>query len=131
MKSLISLVILLSFIFTNCDNDNECNGIHGDNFNDCQKYDISPGKELCCFVKFEGNQDICMSYTKAEYANKQNIIDSTRGVLDVKCEPSDDQGSNTGGNTNTGGENERERNSNSSKLISLSQTIFILFFLIL
>ena len=130
MKSLISLVILLLFIFTNSENE-VCNAISGDDFNDCQKYRILEGKDLCCFAKYTNNKYLCMSYTRDEYANKQDTISKVQGLLDFTCEPGEGQGSNTGGNTNAGGENERERNSNSSKLISLSQTIFILFFLIL
>ena len=140
MKALISFVILLLFVFTN--NSEPCDPTTRpiNDFNDCKGLEISAGKELCCLEKYEdssGSRNFCNSYTKDEYKDKENLIQSVDALKDIICQTSTEGGnsensenSKTSENSKNSENSEREKNSNSSKLISLSQTIFILFFLI-
>ena len=128
MKVLISFVILLLFVFTNsgpCDPS----AYPINDFNDCKGLEVSADKELCCFVTMENSQGkrvFCDSYSKAEYEEKEKLIQEEEDLKDIICEASTEEGSSENSENS-----ERKKNSNSSKLISLSQTIFILFFLIL
>ena len=104
--------------------------------NDCKGLEILAGRELCCLEIFEdstGKRKYCSSYNKDEYKNKEFIIQSEIDLKDIICESSTEEGSSENSENNKNSEkSENERNSkSSSKLISLSQTIFILFFLIL
>ena len=141
MKALISLAILISFLFSNSSCD-ECGGQMVQKKEECKELTPDSGKN-CCFLTREdvSNKEKkiyqCYSFSKEEIDDKENTMNRYSNeqskTLDIDCDLSSSEG-NTGNEKdgNTGNkEEERTRDNSSSKSIYLYESVLILLLLLI
>ena len=142
MKALISLAILISFLFSNSSCD-ECGGQVVQKKEECKELTPDSGKK-CCFQTREDvtNKELkihqCYSFSQEEIDNKENTMnkysDEQSKTIDIDCDLSS-SGGNTGNkenDANTGNkEEDRTRDNSSSKSIYLYESVLILLLLLI
>ena len=129
MKALISLVIVVSFLFSNFSCE-DCQGFSPGKKQHCKQYTPIEGKQHCCYTKYKlvmGDKiDYyyqCDSFSDEEIAQKSKTISEIResGVLiedfDCNLDSGEDEDEVTQG---------EEEDESSSKFIYLSESVFIL-----
>ena len=142
MKALISLAILISFLFSNS-SCAACTGLKVDKKEECKGLTVESG-QYCCFMTREDTEDKektvhqCFFFTQEQIDNREKTLSdfSTEAskMLDFDCDLSS-SGGNTGNKENDGNtgnkEEERTRDNSSSKSIYLYESVLILLLLLI
>ena len=140
MKALISLAILISFLFSNS-SCAPCTGVKADKKEECKDLTVESGQH-CCFMTRENTETKvknhqCLFFTQEQINDKENtmngMVSGNEKVIDIDCDLSS-SGGNTGNEKdgNTGNkEEERTRDNSSSKSIYLYESVLILLLLLI
>ena len=141
MKALISLAILISFLFSNS-SCAACTGVKVDKKEECKGLTVESGQH-CCFMTRENTETKvkshqCLFFTQEQINDKENtmngMVSGNEKVIDIDCDLSS-SGGNTGNKENDGNtgnkEEERTRDNSSSKSIYLYESVLILLLLLI
>ena len=126
MKAFISLVIVVSFLFSNFSCE-DCQGFSPGKKQHCKQYTPIEGKQHCCYAKYKLTMVDkieyyyqCDSFSDEEVAQKSKILseieESDNKLVDFDCNLDSGEDETTQG----------EEDESSSKFIYLSESVFIL-----